>query len=251
MKNKLWVFGDSFARDVDGWPSMLTDKLNSYVQCFGQSGTSLYYSYHLLTNTLHYIPDQDQIVFFITTPSRLYTSSNVTTRPNQATWDQHLPISGPTAIEEYKQTIKHGRQKFADKIFLENFLDAAEKYYMYLHNQDLADYVHTKIINDIEKIKSTRNLVTSRDLFSSELLELVAHCNSRITQKLVNNPHDLYSRYAETPNLLNHFSIDNNKIIADHIYNFLQSENKNKMQKQDLVQLPPDQWQTYFKSVAT
>ena len=247
MKNKLWVFGDSFAHDLDGWPSMLANKLNSYVQCFGQSGTSLYYSYHMLTNTLNYIPDQDQIVFFITNPSRLYTSSNVTTKPNQATWDKHLSISGLPSIEAHKQTIKYSKQKFADKIFLENLLDAAEKYYMYLHNQDLANYIHTKIIDDIEKIKSTRNLVTSRDLFSSELLDLVVHCNSRVTQKLVNKHDELYIKYQETPNLLNHFSIENNKLIADHIYNFLQSENKNKMQKQDLVQLSPDQWQTYFE----
>jgi hypothetical protein len=250
MKNTLWIFGDSFAHHQPGWPQILADCLGYNLKCLSMSSTSLYYSYRLLVKHLPDIADQDKIVFFITTHGRLYTLPNVTLDPSLATWDRHLLVAGAEHLEAYKKEIKHSKEKFADKIFLENFLDALEKYYVYLYNPQYPEfplYIHEKIIDDIEKIKSTRHLVTSRDLFDCELYEFTVHCNSSLFPRLIGTLGNLHVNYQETPNLLNHFSLENNHRIAEHIHNNLQLDIKNKMQKHDLVQLPVDQWQTYFK----
>jgi hypothetical protein len=247
MKKTLWVFGDSFAAEARGWPTILASLLGyDSIQCHGVMGSSLYYSYRLLLEKLPQISNQDKVVFFITNSARLYTSPKVTRELELVDFDCHLPIAGPDAVAVYRGWVKTSQKITPSaRAFLENFLDAIEKYYIYLQDPGFTEFIHKKIIEDLEKIKST-TILTSNDIFDCPLSDLVNYCNQWV---MAESPETFFLRYEELDHmLLNHLSMENNVLIAKHIYNIFVSGAATKLSKQDLIQLKAKDLSTHFKS---
>ena len=254
-KKKLWVFGDSFAQRADGWPQILADKLHCKLRCFGKLGSSLYYSYRQLEKFSSAIESEDVVVFFITTSGRLWTKNKMTENYWETDYFLHPFIAGPDHVGILQTLTKNERPKglFANTTYLLEFLDAAEKYYKHIFHWELADYLHEKIIEDLYKLKHQKNinLLTNRDCFNFTLAESTQHQVSRlITLWGYNNINDIYLKHMESQERIkNHWTIETNNLVAEHLYNMITGSNVNKLDLEKISIINPNLADLYYPKI--
>lgn len=143
---KIGIFGDSYAaRHKHGtglaWFEHLQKNHNLDVTCFGQPGSSLYYSY---TKFIKHHIDFDKVVFLVTGPGRL-------TLPIPPEYDQQNDaLRHVTNYDSFKFTVD---ANFKYDNYLNRISEALKLYYTYLMDVDRDLLYHQLLIKEIQQVR--------------------------------------------------------------------------------------------------
>jgi hypothetical protein len=216
---KVGIFGDSYATesmhkpydinyDHEGLPwSLYLKKISNYeITNFAVAGSSFQYSAKLF---LEHYKNFDKCIFIVTVPGRVHL-----TNPNIHSKFKHI-----AGLAHLNSIISNNINRNADEtshqqILNENrhYLDALEKYYLYIYDYDQLTLFHNALV---EKIAKT--------LPDSNLLLVPVHCDSIPGQiTTMGTISDLDGSLHQTHRDIrkNHLNDNNNREFAKQIFNW-------------------------------
>ena len=246
---KLAIFGDSNAfYNITGifkdpkfyWQHMLAEKLGVDFDCFGLNGSSLYYSYKKLK--FSNLDNYDYIVFIETTPGRLYIGSDF--EENNFVLTSSFTLESLKNFKGYKN-----RPQFHHDI-----IDAGEKYFNFLAQNDYNVDMHNLLVKEIYNLLLTANKkfviqpIISLEYIGISNPKYPTNINFFLTD-IVKKQHSIVStkdteKYnMGTERLTNHMTPKNNEIIANYYFDLL-TTGKSKISINDFEIFPEpiDQW---------
>lgn len=143
---KIGIFGDSYAdKHPDGlgkaWFEILRDRYNLDVTCFGQNGSSVYYSY---TKFIEHHNQFDKIIFLVTGPGRL-------TLPIPKKYDEmSIALRHVTNYDSFKYSVN---SNFKNDRYLRHVASALELYYLFLMDFEKDRLFHRLLIEEIRRVR--------------------------------------------------------------------------------------------------
>jgi hypothetical protein len=203
---KVAVFGDSYADEImnknevnyKSWVELLREKYYPDLTCYGEAGSSLYFSYDLF---LEHQSKFDKIIFVTTTSGRL-------------TIPKYIPFK-PTNINRYMYHINN--MQTAQEHLMNNSMTelgihatkAAIEYFKYLHDPLFDERMHYLIKENILEIRSDAVIVETLP----PGLSAIAYYEFDPTGN--RHPADMW-RYRDRR--MCHLSPRNNEILADKMF---------------------------------
>ena len=231
---KLLITGDSYCASgkKESWTKILADKLNAKLTVAGAVSASLFYAYDNLVNL---DDEHDYVITLITNPGRLYL-------PNPPYF------SNPYTARQYKA-------KAETENDTESYLKfkAGELYYENLSNEKYDNFIHDTIIEKIEGYLKDRNAIVYPNFKMSRypteyftMLSVTDACFSRYFDKSDYSFYvDIFQKYLETENVINHTTVECQELIAEHFYQLL-TTSKSTITLQDFKDLKLNSFEYYF-----
>jgi hypothetical protein len=227
---KLAIFGDSNASyNIEGffqnpscyWQSILAEKLGVDFDCFGLNGSNLYYSYNKL-KSLKNLNEYQYVVFIETAPGRLSIGENAK--------NDLFFISNNSKVHYDIMSYRSS--------FYYDIIEAGEKYFKFLRQENFDQDVHNLLVKEIYNILSTANKI-----FVIQPLSLVNYTNITkpkyptdvnfflldiISKQYSTIPRKKFEKYhVGNERLANHLTPRNNQLIADYYFDLLTSGKSN------------------------
>ena len=230
---KVAIFGDSFGEDkmmkytYPGWPTFLKEKYKIEIDNYALSGSSMFFSYR---NFLKYYNDYDKIIFIATSAYRFEIPGHIRFRKGNE-YVRH--INGPQTIDQWLS-----QPHLLEKMDTEA-LTAAKLYYDYLYDSEKEEIIRDLIKKDVANRRKDAIII---DAFSNDPSEVSLFSISKMEVLSQGLPDQLlHSDDCRTC----HLSIENNKILADKMYEFLTGQPV-ILRIEDFI-TPTEDMRLYFK----
>lgn len=230
---KILITGDSYcaSKKNESWTRLLSERLQSNLTIAGEVGASLYYAYE---NLLNLDDNHDYYIVLVTNPGRLYFRNP------------------PHFSNKYVATWTH---ETTEDVQLKLKALATKHYYETLYDEKFDNYVHQSIIEDIEDYLSVKNSVIYPNFKFSNyytpyftMLEITNACFSKFFKHLdrpFNFYTDIYQKFSETDNVINHTTLECQELIAEHFYQIL-TNGFSTVKIEDFAKLETKPFDYYF-----
>jgi hypothetical protein len=224
---KLGIYGDSYAdsRVSDtAWPNLLKHYPGySQVDCYAESGSSVYFSYKQFLNT-H--TNYDRIVFIFTGPYRWH---HWVINPGfqELANDHRIHIPNPDQIERYEGI-------YADQMtgYFSQYLQALKDYYFVLNNNEICTDLAEAMLFHVQTLRPDAIIIPiTAPLYcvqSTAHLTPMADYNKLILRSLFDEEIDwdsfnFFKKYKELKTVSCHFTPEVNVLVAQHIDHAIQT----------------------------
>jgi len=134
MKNKLWLFGDSFMSYNENWVEELARRTNCEVAHLGELGSSVQFLLIDLLNSMDRIKRNDRVLIGITNPARFYFNS----KHYHSLWIEHKD--------------KFNLRYYSGKKYSTEELNCLVEYLMHFYHPDQDDIYKSAIVSHIINI---------------------------------------------------------------------------------------------------
>ena len=220
----IGIFGDSFAARSWGnsnlaWPELL-EKDHGYTNItnFAEPASSLYFSYDKFVKYQHKF---EKIIFVVTTPGRFSFTSQI--EIPKGTHRHFLP------------NVHAFSNIWSDDVNYKNAVDAVKKYFTYLYNDTEDLHKTIGLVHNLKLMRPDALLIPTcfipmpstlasvnllKDPRFKSAMNEIARREIEITG---NNYHEVISKGRDSRN--SHMSQTNNKIFAEKIANYLETDN--------------------------